>query len=150
MTAITEENERLQSSRPNLETLQKHTVKRLSSLSSFYQQKKDEVTIRGEEWHNQVDVYVRKLHQELDDLEREKFAKLHKQKVEFDEMIKKLDEMNIKSMILQKSKNVLELQVFKSVIEKQETTKEFSQYTLPAFHALETENNILEKKIWTH
>ena len=92
-----------------METLQKHTVKRLSSLSSFYQQKKDEVTTRGEEWHKQVDAYVRKLHQELDDLERENFAKLHKQRVEFDEMIEKLDEMNIRSTILQKSENVLEM-----------------------------------------
>ena len=31
------------------------------------------------------------------------------------------------------------------MIEKQETTKEFSQYTLPAFHAFKTENNIFPK-----
>ena len=36
------------------------------------------------------------------------------------------------------------MQVFKSVIEKQETAKEFSQYTFPAFHALKTENNIFQ------
>ena len=71
LKAINKENERLQSSRSDLETLQKHTVKRLSSLSSFYQQKKDEVTTRGEEWHKQVDDYVKKLNKKLDDLERE-------------------------------------------------------------------------------
>ena len=89
-------------------------------------------------WHNQVYAYMRILHQELDDFERENVAKLHKQKVEFNEMIEKLDEMKKKSTTLQKSKNVLEMQVFKSLIETQETTKEFSQYMYPAFHALKT------------
>ena len=62
LKAIAEENERLQSIRPDLETLQIHTVKRLTSLFSFYHQKKDEVTTRGEEWHRQVDACVRNLH----------------------------------------------------------------------------------------
>ena len=144
LKAITKENERLQSSRPDLETLQQHTVKRLSSLSSFYQQKKDEVTTRGEEWHRQVDDYVKKLHQELDDLERENETTLHKQREEYDEMIVKLDEMNRKSTILQKSKNVLEMQKFKSLIEKQETTEECLQYTFPTFCAHQTDDKFLQ------
>ncbi|XP_078327109.1 uncharacterized protein LOC111122729 [Crassostrea virginica] len=144
LKAITEENERLQSSRSDLEIIQKHTIKRLSSLSSFYERKKDEVTARGEEWHNQVNSYVQKLHQELDDIKSKHEAILQKQKKEFDEMIQKLDEMNRKSNILQKSKNVLEMQKFKSLIEKQETTKEILQYTFPKFQAPKTDNKFLQ------
>ena len=44
---ITQENDRLQSFRHEMKTLLDHTTKQLSSLSSVYQKKKDEVTARG-------------------------------------------------------------------------------------------------------
>ena len=55
LKAISGENDRLQSFRHEMETLLDHTTKQLSSLSSFYQQKKDEVTARGKEWQKLID-----------------------------------------------------------------------------------------------
>ena len=46
---INRENDRLQSFRHKMKTLRDHTTKHLSLLSSIYQKKKDEVTVRGED-----------------------------------------------------------------------------------------------------
>nr|XP_022328448.1 uncharacterized protein LOC111127526 [Crassostrea virginica] len=76
---ITQENDRLQSFRPEMKTLFDHTTKQLSSLSSVYQKKKDEVTARGKDWHKHIDNHVKKLHQELDELKKENEEMLQKQ-----------------------------------------------------------------------
>ena len=64
---ITRENDRLKLSCRELKSLLDHTTKQLSSFSSIYQKRKDEVTARGKEWHKLIDKHVKKLHQELDD-----------------------------------------------------------------------------------
>ena len=144
MKDITQENDRLQSFRHEMKTLLDHTTKQLSSLSSVYQHKKDEVTIRGKEWHKQIDKHVKKLHQELDELKKENEGMLQKQKKEFEEMIGKMDEMNTKTTELQKSKNVTEMQKFRPVIRKQKILREFTQYTFPTFHECQIDENYLQ------
>ncbi|XP_078336429.1 uncharacterized protein LOC111132200 [Crassostrea virginica] len=129
------ENNRLQLFCGQLKNLLDHTTKQLSSLSSFYQDKKVEIRVHGEEWHRQIDNHVKKLHQELDDMKEEHEALLQRQKNEFEEMIEKIDEMKWTTAKLQNSKNVTNMQKFKSKIEVLETMKEFPQYTFPTFHA---------------
>nr|XP_022321336.1 uncharacterized protein LOC111123346 [Crassostrea virginica] len=141
---ITKENDRLQSFRQKMITLLDHTTKQLSSLSSVYQQKKDEVTARGEDWHKLIDETVKKLHQELDEAKKENEAFLKKQKREFEEMIGKMDKINRKTTQLQKSKNVMEMQKFRPVIKKEKTMKEFTQYTLPTFFEIKIDENYLQ------
>ena len=74
------ENNRLQLFCGQLKNLLDHTTKQLSSLSSFYQDKKVEIRVHGEEWHRQIDNHVKKLHQELDDMKEEHEAILQRQK----------------------------------------------------------------------
>ena len=138
---ITQENDRLQSFRHEMKTLLDHTTKQLSSLSSVYQQKKDEVTARGKEWHKQIDETVKKLHQELDELKKENEGMLQKQKREFEEMIGKMDEMNTKTTELQKSKNVTEMQ---KVIRKQKMLREITLYTFLTFLECKLDENYLQ------
>nr|XP_034325697.1 tripartite motif-containing protein 45-like isoform X1 [Crassostrea gigas] len=141
---ITRENDRLQSSKHDLERVLDHSTKLLSSIPSMYKQRKAEVTARGEEWHKQIEEAVKKLHQELDDMQKEHKDVLQKQKKEFEEVIGKVDEMNGKTIKLQKSKNVTEMQTFIPVIEKQETLSEFSQYSFPTFYELKIDVNYLQ------
>nr|XP_022320064.1 E3 ubiquitin-protein ligase TRIM71-like [Crassostrea virginica] len=141
---ISGENDRLQSFRHEMETLLDHTTKQLSSLSSFYQQKKDEVTARGKEWHKLIDNHVKKLHQELDELQKQSESAIQKQKREFEEMIGKMDEMNRKTTVLQKSKNVTEMQKFRLVIKGQKTLREFTQYTFPTFLECKIDENYMK------
>ncbi|XP_078323191.1 uncharacterized protein LOC144622396 [Crassostrea virginica] len=138
---ITRENDRLQSFRDDLERVLDHTAKTASSLSSVYERKKDEVTARGEDWKKQIDETVKKLHQELDELKKENEAVLLKQKKEYENMIGKIDEMNRKSTKLLHSKNVTEMQKFRPVISKQNTLKEFTQYTFPTFYKCEIDEH---------
>nr|XP_022320416.1 uncharacterized protein LOC111122778 [Crassostrea virginica] len=144
LKSIGQENNRLQSSRHELERLLDHTTKQLSSLSSFYQKRKDEVTARGDEWHKQIDKTVKTLHQELDDLKKENEAMLQRQKKELEEIIEKMDEMDRKSTRLQKAKNVAEMQKFIPVITEQKTMKEFTQYTFPTFNECKIDENYLQ------
>ena len=144
LQSITRENDRLQSFRYVLEKKLKDTTQQLSSLSFVYQKGKNDVTAQGVEWHKLIDMHVKKLHQELDDLKKENEAVLQKQNQEFEEMIEKMDEINRKLPQIQKSKNVSEMQKFKRVIKKQKTIKQFTQYkTFPIFHDCKLdENNI--------
>ncbi|XP_078327008.1 uncharacterized protein LOC111113340 [Crassostrea virginica] len=144
LKSIGQENNRLQSSRHELERLLDHTTKQLSSLSSLYQKRKEEVTSQGDEWHKQIDNTVKKLHQELDELKKENEAMLQRQKKELEKMIEKMDEMNRKSTRLQKAKNVTEMQKFIPVITKQKTMKEFTQYTFPTFNECKIDENYLQ------
>nr|XP_022321637.1 E3 ubiquitin-protein ligase TRIM71-like [Crassostrea virginica] len=144
LTSIGQENNRLQSSRHEFERLLDHTTKQLSSLSSFYQKKKEEVTVQGDEWHKQIDNTVKTLHQELDQLKKENEARLQKQKKQLEKMIEKIDEMNKKSTRLQKAKNVTEMLKFIPVISEQKTMKEFKQYTFPTFNEYKIDENYLQ------
>nr|XP_011442633.2 uncharacterized protein LOC105338975 [Crassostrea gigas] len=144
LKVIAKENDRLQSSKHELERILDHTTKMLSSMSSIYKQRKDEVTARGEEWHKQIEETVKKLHQELDDMQKEHEAVLQNQKKEFEEMIGKVNEINGKTIKLQKSKNVTEMQTFIPVIEKQGTLSEFSQYSFPTFYECKIDANYLQ------
>eukprot|EP00105_Crassostrea_gigas_P021094 XP_011440106.1 PREDICTED: uncharacterized protein LOC105337176 [Crassostrea gigas] len=141
---IAKENDRLQSSKHELERILDHTAKMLSSISSYYKQRKDEVTARGEEWHKQIEKTVKKLHQELDDMQKEHEAVLQKQKKEFEELIGKVDEMNGKTVKLQKSKNVKEMQSFVPVIQNRQTLNEVSQYSFPTFYECKIDPNYLQ------
>nr|XP_011452025.2 uncharacterized protein LOC105345538 [Crassostrea gigas] len=144
LNVIAKENERLQSSKQDLEKILNHTTKQLSWLPLNYKKKKDEVTARGEKWHKQIEETVKKLHQELDDMQKEHEAVLQKQKKGFEEMIEKVDEINKKVIELHKSKNAIEIQRFKPMIEKQETLKEFSQYSFPTFFECKIDPNYLQ------
>nr|XP_022325289.1 uncharacterized protein LOC111125603 [Crassostrea virginica] len=141
---ISGENDRLQSFRHEMETLLDHTTKQLFSLSSFYQQKKDEVTARGKDWHKLIDNHVKKLHQELDELQKQSESAIQKQKREFEEMIGKMDEMNRKTTVLQKCQNVTEMQKFRPVIKEQKTLREFTQYIYPTFLECKIDENYLQ------
>nr|XP_022321032.1 protein wech-like [Crassostrea virginica] len=141
---ITQENDRLKLFRHEMKTLLDHTTKQLSSLSSVYQKKKDEVTARGEDWHKQIDNHVKKLHQELDEVKKENEVVLQKQKTELEEITGKMDEMDRKTTQLQKSENVIEMQKFRPVIREQKTMKEFTQYTFPTFCECKIDENYLQ------
>lgn len=60
LTVISDENNKLQLSKHDLETVLKHTKLFLSSSYSVYQNTKDQVTALGEEWHEEVDMKVKK------------------------------------------------------------------------------------------
>lgn len=141
---IAKENERLQSFKYELETFLDHTTKMLSSISSIYKQKKDEVAARGDEWHQQVERTVKKLHQELDDMQKEHEALLKKQEAEYEEMMKNLDQINTKATRLQRSHDIKEMQTFIPLIEKQEALAEFTQYSFPTFYECKIDENYLQ------
>uniref|UniRef100_A0A8W8I1N9 B box-type domain-containing protein n=1 Tax=Magallana gigas TaxID=29159 RepID=A0A8W8I1N9_MAGGI len=146
LKVIATENDRLQSFKHELERILEHTTKLLSSISSIYKLRKDEVTARGEEWHKQIEKIVKKLHQELDDMQKEHETVLQKQQKKFKDMIGKVDEMNGKTMKLQKSKNVTEMQSFVPVIQKQERLSEVSQYSFPKLYEYKIDE-YLENKL---
>ncbi|XP_052676876.1 tripartite motif-containing protein 2-like [Crassostrea angulata] len=116
----------------------------VSSISSIYKQKKDEVTARGEEWHKEIEKTVKKLHQELDDMQKEHEALLKKQETEYKGILKNLDQINRRATSLQKSNDVKEMQTFIPMIEKQKTLSEFTQYSFPTFCEAYTDDN----KVW--
>nr|XP_011440098.1 uncharacterized protein LOC105337168 [Crassostrea gigas] len=144
LKVIAKENDRLQSSKHELERIMDHTTKMLSSISSIYRLRKDEVTARGEEWHKQIEETVKKLHQELDDMQKEHEAVLQKQKKEFEKMIGKVNEINGKTVKLKKSKNVKEMQTFVPVIQNHQNLNEFSQYSFPSFYECKIDPNYLQ------
>nr|XP_019926568.2 uncharacterized protein LOC105337167 isoform X2 [Crassostrea gigas]XP_034327027.1 uncharacterized protein LOC105337167 isoform X2 [Crassostrea gigas] len=144
LKVIAKENDRLQTSKHELEKILGHTTKLLSSISSIYKQRKDEVTARGEEWHKQIEETVKKLHQELDDMQKEHETVLQKQKKQFEEMIGKVDEMNGKTIRLKKSKNVKEMQTFVPVIQNRKILNEFSQHSFPSFYECKIDPNYLQ------
>lgn len=131
---IAKENNRLQSSKHELEINLDRTVELLSSLSEFYKERKDEVSARGDELHREINQTVEKLHRELDDMQTEHETLLEKQKKEFEEMIEKINEMNQNVTKLQKSHDVKKMQTFIPGIQKHETPSEFPQYSFPKFH----------------
>ncbi|XP_052701326.1 E3 ubiquitin-protein ligase TRIM36-like [Crassostrea angulata] len=151
LKVIATENDRLQSFRHELERILDHTTKLLSSISSIYKLRKDEVTARGEEWIKLIEKTVKKLHQELDDMHKEHEAVLQKQKRKFEEMIRRMDDMNGKTVEFQKSKNVTEMQTFVPVIQKQESLSDVSQYSFPKLYAYKIdeylENQLKEKEL---
>lgn len=102
-----------------------HTTKLLSSISTFYNQRKDELTAQGKEWHKLIEETVKKLHQELDDVQKKHEAVLQKQK--YKEGIGKVNELIEKAIKLQKSKNVKKIQKYLQMIQKQ---KNFSEVSL--------------------
>nr|XP_034327004.1 uncharacterized protein LOC117689527 isoform X1 [Crassostrea gigas] len=144
LKVIAKENDRLQSSKHELVKILDHTTKMLSSISLYYKQRKDEVTARGEEWHKQIEKIVKKLHQDLDDMQKEHEAVLQKQKKEFEKMIGKVNEMNGKTMKLQKSKNVKEMQTFVPVIQNRKNLNEVSHYSFPTFYECKIDPTYLQ------
>lgn len=94
LEVIAKENNRLQSSKFELETILNHTVKLLSSLYEFYNKTKDEISAKGEELHKEINQTVEKLHHELDEVRKEHETVLEKEKKEFEEMIEKIEQMN--------------------------------------------------------
>lgn len=134
LEVIAKENNRLQSSEFELETILNHTVKLLSSLYEFYNKTKDEISARGKELHKEINQTVEKLHRELDEVRKEHETVLEKEKKEFEKMIEKVDEMNREVTKLQKSHDVKKMQTFIPEIEKHKSPSEFLQYSFPKFH----------------
>ncbi|XP_011450922.3 E3 ubiquitin-protein ligase TRIM71 isoform X1 [Magallana gigas] len=151
LKVIAQENDRLQSSKHEFERILEHTTKLLSSIPTVYQLRKDEVTARGEEWIKLIEKTVKKLHQELDGMQKEHEAVLQKQKRKFEEMIRRVDDMNGKTTKLQKLKKVTELQSFVPVIQNQKILSEVSQYSFPNFYEYKIdeylENKLKEKAL---
>lgn len=89
---------------------------------------------------------MQKLHHELNGVRNEHESTLRKQKKEFEEVIKNVDEINEQVATLQKSKNLKELLNFVPIIEKQESLRDFSHdhYPLPIFHACKINENYLQ------
>nr|XP_022327345.1 uncharacterized protein LOC111126779 [Crassostrea virginica] len=117
--SIAQENDRLK-------TLLDRTTKQLSSLTEFYKKANEDVSVREKDWLKQIEKFTKKLHQEMDDLKKEKGAKLQKQKGELEEMIGKIEEMNRKSATLKESKKLKEMMKFRSVISEQKMLKEYN------------------------
>ncbi|XP_052698680.1 uncharacterized protein LOC128176415 [Crassostrea angulata] len=151
LKVIARENDRLQSSKHELQRILEHTTKLLSSIPSVYQLRKDEVTARGEEWIKLIEKTVKKLHQELYGMQKEHEAVLQKQKENFDDMNTRVDDLNVKTTKLQKSKNVTELQSFLELIQNQKILSEVSQYSFPKFYEYKIdeylENKLKEKAL---
>ena len=141
---IIRKNDRLQSFRQNVEPLLDHTTRILSSLSTFYQGSKDEITDRGKIWQNLIINHVKKLHQELEDAKTENKGILLKQKKDFEEMILEIDERNTKAMQIQKSKNVMEVQKVKQLLEQKITMTDFMQFTFPTFNKCKIDGNYIQ------
>ncbi|XP_056015630.1 uncharacterized protein LOC125674334 [Ostrea edulis] len=160
MKTITKENERLQNYKFELKRIIDHTSKRLdkpkvsgfakitqqrlNSLSKLYQQKKDEVTSRGEEWHRLIDKTVKTLHQELDDMQKEHESLLQKQTRELKEILGKVDEINATTTELKNTQNVMEMKKLIARIENQETPSEIMQYSFPVFCKGKIDDNYLK------
>ncbi|XP_065944792.1 uncharacterized protein [Magallana gigas] len=145
LKVISRENDRLQSSKHELQRILDHTTKLLSSIPLVYQLRKDEVTARGEKWIKLIEKTVKKLHQELDDMQKEHEVVLQKQKKELEEMIRKVDDMNAKTTKLHKAKKVKEIQSFVSVIQNQKIMSEVSQYSLPNFYEYKIDEHLGNK-----
>ena len=141
---IVSKNIRLQSFRQNVKTLLNHTTNILSSLSSFYQGSKDEITDRGKIWKNLIDNHVKRLHQKLEDSKTENKGILLKQKKDFEEMILQIDEINRKAMQIQKSKNAMEVQKVKHLLDQKRTMTEFMQLTFPTFHKCKIDDKYIQ------
>ena len=144
LKCITLKNNQLQSFRHGLKRAFDHMTNLMSSLPSYYQKRKNEVTTHGEELLKLISEAVQKLNQDLDDLKMEKDLVLQTQKDEFEEMIGRLDEINRKSLKLQKSENVTEMKKFIALIESQKTMENFTQYTFPTFQGSNIDENYIE------
>ena len=127
-----------------IEPVLNHTNKLLSSFSSIYQKRKDEVSARGEEWHKQVEKTVKKLHQMLDDFKKENRTALQIQKTELEEMIGKINEICKKATKLQKANDIKEMQAFWSILKEKETIQEIRPYTFPSFTECQIDENYLQ------
>jgi hypothetical protein len=138
------ENDRLKRYRIEVDKFLLQTTETLNSLSKVYQQKKKDVTSRAVEWHRKINKTVKTLHKELDDMQKEHESLLHKQKKELEEIIGKVEEMNTITKKVKNSYDVLELQKYISVIEKQETVSEISQYMCPMFCSCEVEDSYIQ------
>ncbi|XP_078341346.1 uncharacterized protein LOC144627657 [Crassostrea virginica] len=147
--SITQENDRLQSSRNDLIQVLDHMNQQMSSLSSYYEQKKEEVSARGEKCHRQIDGHVTRLHHEFDILKNKNEAMLQKQKKDFEKNIDEIDKMNRLSTRLwnSNSRNVQKMERFKLAIERQNTIKEFTQCAFPIFHESTQDENQLQHYI---
>ena len=99
-----------------LKTLLEESKKCMSSLSSIYQKKKEEVTVRGTEGHKLIEMNVKICHQELDDLKTDNDKIFLEQNTEIEDMIGNLDYLNIKTSKLRKSGNVKEMHKFNQEI----------------------------------
>ena len=131
------EKNRLQSFKDELEPILNHQDKLLNSFSSIHQRRKNEVTLRGEKLHKQIEETVKKLHQVLDDLKKQYSAALQKQKKGLEEMIEKINEICKTATKLQRSNNIKVMKAFWPVLKGQETLVEIIQYTFPTFHEYE-------------
>ena len=138
------EKDRLQSFKNEIEPVLNHTNKLLSSFSSIYQKRKDEVSARGEEWHKQVEKTVKKLHQMLDDFKKENRTALQIQKTELEDMIGKINEICKKATKLQKANDIKEMQAFWSILKEKETIQEIRPYTFPSFAECQIDENYLQ------
>ena len=137
-------NDQVQSFRQEIETILDPTVNQLSFLSTFYNKKKEDATFRKEDWLNQIDIFVRKLHEGLDYLEEKNEEKLQTQIEELRDMIEKTDEIKRKSAKLQKSKTLSERMKFRLVNAEQNVLNEFTQRRIPTSHECNIDGNDLQ------
>ncbi|XP_052696874.1 uncharacterized protein LOC128175355 [Crassostrea angulata] len=132
-----------------------------NNCSAMYQLFTDEVTAREEEYQKQIEEVVKKLHQKMDDMQKEHEVVLQKQKKEFEEMIEKVwdmqkaqndvlqkqkkefeeiiekvNEINEKTIKIQKTKIVKEMQTFipYTCIRKRKIMTEVLQYSIPKLY----------------
>jgi hypothetical protein len=144
MKTILKENERLQQYKYELEKIVDQGTQRLDSLSQIFQQKKEDIASRGEEWHRLIDKTVKTLQQELDDMQKEHESLLQKQKSELEEILRNIEEINIKAIKLKNSQNVPEIMKLLSRIGNQETPSEIMHFSSPVFFECRVEENDLK------
>ena len=131
---------RIQLLTDQLERILNHTVKQLSTISSFYQKMKNKVSARGDACHKLIEKIVKERHKELDVLKMESKVVLQNQKRYIVTMIGKMNEKMKKAMKLQRTKNIIEIQKFRHITEKQEIIL----HTLPGFYECQIDEKDLQ------
>lgn len=130
---INEENERLLSLKQELVEVLAHTEQRLSSIPRLYQQAKDAVTSRGEEWHKKIEDTVRKLHEDIDQRKEEHSTMLQKQKLQCEETLQQIENLNSTTMSLSESANLGQIQTFIPIIKMPLKLPKIKNFAVPAF-----------------
>ncbi|XP_062580034.1 uncharacterized protein LOC134242042 [Saccostrea cucullata] len=129
---IATENERLKIMRTELEKILEHLGKRSASLRSVYKQTKGKISLHAKNLHKEIDKTEKAMYKELDELQEKHAKLLLLQKKEFDEIFKKLKNLEEKVDSLAISKNVSGLMEITHELENQQIPS-FIEETQPAF-----------------
>ncbi|XP_062595026.1 uncharacterized protein LOC134256394 [Saccostrea cucullata] len=129
---IATENERLTLMRSELEKILEQLGKRSASLRRVYKQTKSKISLHAKNWHKEIDKAEKAMYKDLDDLQEKHAKLLLMQKKEFDEIFKKLKNLEETVDSLAKSKDVSGLMELNHELENQQIPS-FIEEIRPAF-----------------